>query len=64
MWPKNEIRFHTGIDSQVTDSLKEMGYTMKQSLFGDLQLITHFGEIEAASQSGCRGRSIVISVSH
>ncbi|MGK0237504.1 MAG: gamma-glutamyltranspeptidase/glutathione hydrolase [Candidatus Pelagisphaera sp.] len=64
LWPKNEIRFHTGIDSQVTDSLKEMGYTMKQSLFGDLQLITHFGEIEAASQSGRRGRSIVISVSH
>jgi len=58
--PKNQIRYHTGLDKKVLTELEEMGYSMVESQFGDMHIImnTH-GKIEAASETRGRGKSIV-----
>jgi gamma-glutamyltranspeptidase/glutathione hydrolase len=58
--PKDEIRYHDGLDQQVISQLEKMGYIMRQSQFGDMQIIVHNREIlEAASEKNGRGKSVV-----
>lgn len=58
--PKNEIRYHTGLDTKVVLELEAMGYRMVESQFGDMHVIMRTrGEIEAASETRGRGKSIV-----
>lgn len=58
--PKNEIRYHTGLDKKVLTELEEMGYSMVESQFGDMHIIMNTrGKIEAASETRGRGKSIV-----
>ena len=60
--PKDEIRYHDGLDEKVISQLEEMGYIMRQSGFGDMQIILHTrDELEAASESGGRGKSIIFT---
>jgi gamma-glutamyltranspeptidase/glutathione hydrolase len=58
--PKDEIRYHDGLDQHVISQLENMGYIMRQSQFGDMQIIVHNrGTLEAASEKNGRGKSIV-----
>jgi len=61
LWPKNEIRHYSGISVSTLDNLQKLGYSFKQSKFGDVQLIARKnGVLEAASEANGRGKSIVI----
>lgn len=56
--PKDTIYHHKGIDQEVLQALTEMGYTLKQSGFGDLHVIINVGDkLQAASESIYRGES-------
>ncbi|WP_412971934.1 gamma-glutamyltransferase [Glaciecola sp. MF2-115] len=58
--PKNEIRHHAGLDAQVITELEAMGYTLRESRFGDLQVIIDTPQgLEAASEAYGRGISLV-----
>lgn len=47
-------------DNKVLTELKERGYIMVESQFGDMHVIMHTRrEIEAASETSGRGKSIV-----
>ena len=60
LWPENTIRMHTGIATDKQQQLKQLGYTLKQQTFGDLQLIKRTSQgLEAASQQSGRGLSLV-----
>ncbi|QPG05358.1 gamma-glutamyltransferase [Salinimonas marina] len=60
LWPENTIRMHTGIATDKQQQLKQLGYTLKQQPFGDLQLIKRTSQgLEAASQRSGRGLSLV-----
>ena len=54
--PKDTIYYHAGLDESVVTSLEEMGYTMKQSSFGDLHVIIRTANgLKAASEARNRG---------
>jgi gamma-glutamyltranspeptidase/glutathione hydrolase len=58
--PKDDIRYHNGIDPAVISELQEMGYTMSKSRFGDMYVVLNKdGKIDAASEANGRGKSIV-----
>jgi gamma-glutamyltranspeptidase/glutathione hydrolase len=58
--PKDVIRHHNGIDPAVISELEQMGYTMSNGHFGDMQVILKKdGKIDAASEITGRGKSIV-----
>ena len=58
--PKDDIRYHNGIDPAVISELQEMGYTMSKSRFGDMHVVLNKdGKIDAASEANGRGKSIV-----
>ncbi|WP_102797575.1 gamma-glutamyltransferase [Bowmanella denitrificans] len=59
--PKDEIRHHNGLAADVQSRLQDMGYHLKNRGFGDLQVISrnNQGELEAASQTSGRGKSVV-----
>jgi gamma-glutamyltranspeptidase/glutathione hydrolase len=58
--PKDVIRYHDGIDPAVISELEEMGYTMSNRRFGDMQVILNKdGKVDAASEANGRGKSIV-----
>lgn len=58
--PKDQIRFHPGLASDVLQELEKMGYELNESRFGDLQLIiSKDGKVDAASESSGRGKSMV-----
>jgi gamma-glutamyltranspeptidase/glutathione hydrolase len=58
--PKNVIRYHDGFDPEVISQLEEMGYTMSNLHFGDMQVILNQnGQVDAASEANGRGKSIV-----
>jgi gamma-glutamyltranspeptidase/glutathione hydrolase len=58
--PKDVIRHHNGIDPAVISELEQMGYTMSNGHFGDMQVILNKdGKIDAASEITGRGKSIV-----
>jgi gamma-glutamyltranspeptidase/glutathione hydrolase len=58
--PKDVIRHHDGIDPVVISELEQMGYTMSNRRFGDMQVILNQdGKVDAASEATGRGKSIV-----
>lgn len=58
--PKNQIRYHDGIDESVIKALSDMGYKMSQRNFGDMHVIINKnGKLEAASEAAGRGKSVV-----
>ncbi|MEN8814511.1 MAG: gamma-glutamyltransferase [Glaciecola sp.] len=58
--PVNQIRHHVGLPDKTTNALTEMGYTLKESRYGDLHLISVNGDrVEAASESHGRGKAQV-----
>lgn len=58
--PENEIRYHKGMPEEVLKSLENIGYTTRESRFGDLHVIIKRNEVlEAASESNGRGQAIV-----
>ncbi|WNC74257.1 gamma-glutamyltransferase [Thalassotalea psychrophila] len=62
LWPKNEIRYYSGINASTLAELQKLGYNFKQSNFGDVQLISRKnGVLAAASETNGRGKSIVIN---
>lgn len=63
LWPENTISVHDGVPQQTRDALEAMGYIIKQSNFGDLQIITNQnGVLQAGSESRGRGKAIVEKV--
>ncbi|MGQ8365417.1 gamma-glutamyltransferase [Glaciecola sp. 1036] len=59
--PKNEIRYHSGFAKDVLAELEAMGYTTRQSRFGDLHvIIVRDGDLQAASESNGRGEARVM----
>lgn len=60
LWPKNVIRAHAGLPTQIKKELETLGYTVDQRSFGDLHLIIkRDGQLEAGSQQSGRGKSMV-----
>ncbi|MBU2978709.1 gamma-glutamyltransferase [Alteromonas sp. C1M14] len=60
LWPKDTIAYHSGLAPEVVEKLKAMGYTMKQSNFGDVHLIKRTDKgLEAGSEARGRGKAIV-----
>jgi gamma-glutamyltranspeptidase/glutathione hydrolase len=58
--PKDVIRHHDGIDPVVISELEQVGYTMSNRRFGDMQVILNQdGKVDAASEATGRGKSIV-----
>ena len=58
--PKDQIRYHPGLDPRVITELEKMGYVLDENRFGDLQLIINQnGKIDAASESSGRGKAMV-----
>lgn len=58
--PKDTLYQHDGFEAWVTEGLAAMGYVLKPSNFGDLQVIKRTPEgLEAASEARGRGQSIV-----
>lgn len=63
LWPKNEIKHHSGISTDVLNGLHELGYKTVERHFGDLQLIFRRNDtFQAASEKSesSRGVSAVI----
>ena len=63
LWPKDEIKYATGINADVVKSLQSLGYKMVARPFGDVQIIFRKNDTyQAASQKGehNRGVSVVI----
>lgn len=63
LWPKDTIAYHAGMPADAVKALEAMGYTMKESNFGDVHLIkrTETG-LDAASEARGRGKAIVEEV--
>ena len=63
LWPKDTIAYHAGMPAEIVKALEAMGYTMKESNFGDVHLIkrTETG-LDAASEARGRGKAIVEEV--
>jgi gamma-glutamyltranspeptidase/glutathione hydrolase len=60
LWPKNVVRAHVGLNDEVKLELQKMGYTIDERHFGDLHVIINKnGQLDAASESSGRGKSIV-----
>jgi gamma-glutamyltranspeptidase/glutathione hydrolase len=58
--PKDVIRYHKGLAPEVIKTLEEMGYTMDERRFGDLQtIVNRDGQLDAGSESHGRGKSLV-----
>ncbi|WP_371194020.1 gamma-glutamyltransferase [Glaciecola sp. SC05] len=63
--PKDEIRYHDGLDAEVISELEAMGYSTRVSRFGDLHVIVNRnGVLEAASESNGRGQAMVKATSN
>lgn len=61
--PKDTIRVHPGIDEATIQALKDMGYIIKESRFGDVHLILqNHGKLTAASEKNGRGKAAVVSI--
>lgn len=61
LWPKNVIRYHNGLRHNVKEQLTQMGYTLSQRHFGDMQVIVNRnGKLEAGSEASGRGKAIVL----
>jgi len=59
--PKDVIQHYPGIAEQEKSALKKMGYTLSERRFGAVQLIiANEQQLDAAAESGGRGKSIVI----
>jgi len=59
LWPQNVIRYFGDLPSSTTDELSQMGYTLDERRFGDLQFILRKDDKwQAASQSTGRGEAI------
>lgn len=60
LWPKNVIRHHPGLDSQVIKALENMGYSLDERRFGDMHvIINNNGKLDAASEKSGRGKAVV-----
>lgn len=60
LWPKDTIAYHSGLSEDVVAELTAMGYTMKESNFGDVHLIKRTDKgLEAASEARGRGKAVV-----
>ncbi|MDT0593559.1 gamma-glutamyltransferase [Aestuariibacter sp. P117] len=60
--PKNEIRYHEGLSTDVLTELEALGYSTRKSRFGDLHvIIKNKGKLEAASETNGRGKALVQS---
>nr|WP_241664497.1 gamma-glutamyltransferase [Ningiella ruwaisensis] len=58
--PEDEIRHHQGLSEEVIAELQAMGYTTRESRFGDVHVvIQRDGKLEAASESNGRGKALV-----
>lgn len=59
--PKDVIRHHSGLSEGVKKRLEDMGYSLNNQRFGDLQVISRnpLGGLEAASETSGRGKSLV-----
>lgn len=63
LWPKNQIRHHTGLAPDVVKGLEKLGYEVSNRRFGDMHvIINRDGVLDAASEANGRGKSIVTSV--
>jgi gamma-glutamyltranspeptidase/glutathione hydrolase len=61
--PKDEIRYHKGLNETVVAELEALGYTTRTSRFGDVHVIVNRnGKLEAASESNGRGQAMVKSL--
>lgn len=59
--PINQIRHHVGLPDKTINALTEMGYTLKESRYGDLHLISVDGDrVDAASESHGRGKAQIL----
>jgi gamma-glutamyltranspeptidase/glutathione hydrolase len=59
--PVDVIQHYPGIAEQEKSALKKMGYTLSERRFGAVQLIiANEQQLDAAAESGGRGKSIVI----
>ncbi len=60
LWPKDTIRVHLGFDDATLQTLKDMGYTLDERRFGDVQLIKRdINGLKAASEKSGRGKALV-----
>jgi gamma-glutamyltranspeptidase/glutathione hydrolase len=60
--PKDEIWYYPGIDEKVLMSLQVMGYTTKEDVFGDLQMIIkRNNKLSAASEKGEYSRGVSLT---
>lgn len=60
--PKDVIRHHPGVTSEVITELEGMGYTLDQRRFGDMHIIIDKdGKVSAGSESSGRGKSVVFN---
>lgn len=58
--PKDEISYHKGMPTDTLAALEAMGYTLRESNFGDAHVvIATQGKLQAASQSSGRGKALV-----
>jgi gamma-glutamyltranspeptidase / glutathione hydrolase len=61
LWPKNVIRYHNGLRSEVKKQLSAMGYVLDNRRFGDMHIIVNRnGKLEAGSEASGRGKAIVV----
>ncbi|MFY8326169.1 gamma-glutamyltransferase [Pseudoalteromonas sp. ZZD1] len=60
LWPKNVIRHHSGLASDVISALEKMGYTLDERRFGDMHvIIERDGKLDAGSEASGRGKAMV-----
>lgn len=60
--PQDQIRLHQGVAADTQQQLRELGYQLNVSNFGDMQvIIRRDGQLDAAAESRGRGRALVIS---
>ena len=60
LWPKNVIRHHPGLDTNVVNALEKMGYTLDERRFGDMHvIIERDGKLDAGSEASGRGKAMV-----
>jgi len=63
LWPKDQIKHHSGIEADVLKSLQSLGYETVENSFGDLQLILRTnGKFQAASEAGEHNRGVSLIV--
>ncbi|PCI61414.1 MAG: gamma-glutamyltransferase [Gammaproteobacteria bacterium] len=61
LWPKNVIRHHNGLRTEVKKQLTAMGYVLDNRRFGDMHVIVNRnGKLEAGSEASGRGKAIVL----